>query len=619
MSEPASPVGAIDAWKSIFRLQKFIRPHRGAIGFGLLFLFLQAAAKLAKPWPLKFAFDNILTNDSLDRETTLILVGVASLVVVIAAVDGLLNYLLALVLNKAGRTVVFDVRVALFERIHNVSLQFHARSSAGDLMTRLTSDVKALRVILTESVAQILNSAIFMFGMALLLFWLDWQLALVAYTAAPFLFLTVRYFTPQVRAFSRAERKREGQLSEVVHESLGTMRLSRVFNQEQAVKDRFEEESGASLQFGVAAALKAERVSWIVDVLGATVTAAVLGFGVKRVMDNAITPGDLIVFVSYIRDFWKPMRTSIKHTTKLARASAQIDRVVELLDEDGGVVDQPDAVSAPEFQGALAFNDVTFDYDGGQSVLKGVNLSIAAGEGAAIVGPTGVGKSTLLSLIPRLYDPSSGSIEIDGTDIRAFTLSSLRSQISVVMQESVLLRTSIAENIAYGKPTASRPEIVDAAKKANAHDFIRALPEGYDTTVGERGETLSGGQRQRIAIARAIIRDAPILILDEPLVGLDSESGAAVLDALRELMRGKTVLVITHQLAMIGDDDRVIVLDGGTVVQDGLHRELITQSGKYQQMIDPKPKHPKPVEDAQQNGFRTLRRSRHLQSSLERT
>jgi ATP-binding cassette, subfamily B, bacterial len=293
----------------------------------------------------------------------------------------------------------------------------------------------------------------------------------------------------------------------------------------------------------------------------------------------------LIVFVSYIRNLYKTLRTAAKHVAKITKASAGMERVVELLNVQAQLVDRPDAREAPRFEGEIEFRNVDFEYQPGQPALREINLTIPARQITAIVGPTGSGKTTLVSLIPRLYDPTLGAVLIDGENIQGWTLQSVRSQVGVVLQESVLLQASIAENIAYGRPDASFAEIESAARQANAHEFIMEFPDGYGTEVGERGETLSGGQRQRIAIARAIVRDAPIVILDEPLTGLDAAAAVAVMDALKQLMKDKTVVIITHHLNLAQHADRVVVLADGRIVQQGAQRELLELDGLYRQLF----------------------------------
>jgi len=574
-----------NAWRSVARLRQFLLPHAGALAVALLLLLGEASMDLLKPWPLKLTFDVILKHQSLAGTTLYLLIGVSALAIAIAVLEGLFGYSAAYYLNRAGRTVVFDLRTALFNHIQRLSLQFHNRRSTGDLITRVTSDVKVLRDAMTESVAEILKSALFLVGMGAVLLWLDWRLSLVVVAAAPVLFVAQSIASRRIQERSRAERKREGALASVVHETLGTLRMSRVFTQEDEATRKFHVESAASLESGLAASMTGERFSSMVDILGGVVTAVVLGFGVQRVMAHAITPGTLIVFVSYVRSLYKSLKVTAKHTTRLTKAGAQVERVAELLDVEEGVTDRSGARPAPPIQGTIEFRGVGFEYEPGKTILADIDLVIPARQVTALVGPTGAGKSTLVSLVPRLYDATCGEVSIDGHDIRDWTLRSLRSQISVVLQESVLLQASIAENIAYGRPAAAFEEIEAAARAANAHGFIVALPDGYDTIIGERGETLSGGQRQRIAIARAIVRKAPIVILDEPLTGLDAVAAASVADALDRLMKDKTVIVITHQLSSVQRADQVVVLSDGRIAQQGRHQDLMNADGLYRRLV----------------------------------
>jgi ABC-type multidrug transport system fused ATPase/permease subunit len=438
---------------------------------------------------------------------------------------------------------------------------------------------------MTESVAEILRSTLFLAGMGAVLYWLDRRLSLVVAAAAPVLFVALSVASRRIQERSRAERKREGALASVVHETLGTLRMSRVFTQEDEATRKFHVESAASLESGLAASMAGEWFSSMVDILGGVVTALVLGFGVQRVMSHAITPGTLIVFVSYVRSLYKSLKIAVKHATRLTKAGAQVERVAELLDIKEGVTDRSSAREAPLIHGTIEFRGVRFEYEPGKPILADIDLVIRPRQVTAIVGPTGAGKSTLVSLVPRLFDPTAGEVAIDGHDIREWTLRSLRSQISVVLQESVLLQASIAENIAYGRPDATFDAIEAAALAANAHDFIVALPDGYDTVIGERGETLSGGQRQRIAIARAIVRNAPIVILDEPLSGLDAVAAASVAEALERLTRDKTVIVITHQLSGLQRADQVVVLANGRIAERGRHQDLMNADGLYRRLV----------------------------------
>ena len=575
----------VPAWKTLWLLRRFMLPHHWAIVFGFLLIAAIAAMDLLKPWPLKFVLDKILGRP-LEGSTLRLLVGVAAAIVAIAVLEGLCSYLLVLFLNRAGRTIVFELRTALFDHVQRLSLQFHSRRSTGDVLTRVTSDSKAVRDVLTESLSELMTSALFIVGMGVVLVWLDWQLALVGLGGFPLLLVALRHFSGRIREYSRAERHREGMLASIAHEALATVRLSRAFAREDQAKKRFEAESAASLESGFAAALAEERFGWLADVLAAVVAAAALAFGVYRVHQGAITAGTLVVFVSYIRGFYKPLRSGIKNANKISRAAGRVERILELLDVKEEVNDLDWAYQAPRLVGRVEFREVSFAYEPGQPVLEGVDLLVPERQFTALVGPTGAGKTTLVSLVPRLYDPSVGTVSIDTVDVRAFTLRSLRSQISMVLQESVLLSASVAENIKYGRPSASHAEVVAAATAANAHDFITALPDGYETELGERGETLSGGQRQRIAIARAIVRDTPIVILDEPLAGLDATSAAAVLGALEWLVEQKTLIVISHDLSLVQRADQIAVVDEGRVVEVGSHLELLNAGGLYRRLYD---------------------------------
>jgi ABC-type multidrug transport system fused ATPase/permease subunit len=548
------------------RLRRFVAPHWRVLVLGLALLAGVAAMDLLTPWPLKIVFDNIL-GKPLEGANLRLLILVAVAVVAIPAIEGLFSYLLVYFLNRAGRVIVFDIRAALFDHVQRLSLQYHSRRSTGDLLARLTSDTKQISSVFTDWMADLLNSTLFVFGMGVVLIVLDWQLGLITIASMPILFVALRRFAWRIREFSRQERAREGALATIAHEALGTVKLSHAFGYEEIARRRFQHESAESLRSGVAAALNEERFGWVTDVLAGAAVAAVLFVGTKRVADGGISPGTLIVFVSYARAFYKPMRSATKNATRITRAVASVERVLELLEVKEGITDAPGAREAPPLRGKIAFRNVSFAYDAGEPVLEDVTLDIPAGKVTAVVGPTGAGKSTLTALIPRLYDPNEGAVLVDGVDVREYTVRSLRAQVSVVLQESVLLSASIAENIAYGRPSARFVEIVAAAKAASADGFIRELPQGYDTIIGERGETLSGGQRQRIAIARALLRDAPILILDEPLAGLDVEAAAAVLDGVRRRSAGKTLIVITHDPALAAQADEVVVVDGGHVAQ----------------------------------------------------
>ncbi len=583
---PAKPEDTGTAWRMIKRLSVFARPHWVTLALSFVMLFGLTAAELLRPWPLKIALDTIIDEPALQGSALYWLIGTVALVIGAAFMEGLFTFAQVYFVNRAGKTIVFDIRAALFDHIQELSLQYHSRRRSGDLMTRVTGDVKTIRDVLTSSLVEVTASVVLLLSMAGVLFWLDWQLALVALAGTPVGYVLLLRYSSRIKHIARAERRSEGNLASVLHETLGSIRLTRIFGGEEAARDKFRFEANASLESGVAAQLTSERFSWVMEVLGSLITAAVFAFGVQRVISGALTPGELVIFVTYIRNYFRPMKKAVQHANKISRAVPSAERVVELLDVETGVSDLPGAVAAPRLQGRIEFRGVSFGYETDQTVLRDIDLTIPVGQITAVVGPTGGGKSTLLSLIPRLYDPGRGAVLIDGRNVQQYTLASLRAQISMVLQESVLFQASVGDNIAYGNVAASFEEIVAAAKAANAHDFITALPEGYDTVLGERGDTLSGGQRQRIAIARAMIRNAPILILDEPLSGLDAEAATAVMEALERLIAGKTVIMVTHVLTTVQRADRVVVLEHGRVVQEGPTAELMTAEGRLRDLLD---------------------------------
>jgi ABC-type multidrug transport system fused ATPase/permease subunit len=540
---------------------------------------------LLKPWPVKLAIDYVIVKELLQGNTLIVLIAVGAAVILITALDGLFVYLSAYLLNRSGRMIGFDLRNACFDHVHRLSLQFHHYRSTGDLLMRITGDVKSLRDIFSEEIAEVVMNLVFLVGMLGVLLWQDWRVALILLAGAPILSLALFWFTYQIKEYSRMERKREGALATVLHEALTTIRLNRVYNREDDAKKKFKTESAATVQSGFAAEMTEERFGWLVEVLGAALTAAVLAFSVQQVMAGLMSLGTLTLFVHYANTFYKPLRSVIKHSNRITKASVRAERVVELLETSEGVVDLPGARPAPRFRGAVEFRSVRFAYEPGRPALTDVQLTIKPHQRVAFVGSTGSGKTTLASLIPRLYDPTEGSVLIDGRDIREYTLDSLRAQVSVVLQESVLQKASIAENIGYGRPSATMEEIIAVAEAANAHEFIMALPQGYDTIVGERGDTLSGGQRQRIAVARAMIRNAPILILDEPVTGLDAAAAATVMDAIERLVQGKTTIIITHDLPIVQRADLLVVLENGRIVQQGTHAQLKEVNGRYRELF----------------------------------
>ena len=580
-AKEAPAARSMSTWQIAKRLGYFAGPHKLSLGFGFLMLVMQGIMDLAKPWPLAYSVDSVVTEDNLQGTALYTLFAAGGSIVLVTVLEGLFSYIRVMIVNRAGRTIVRDIRGAMFEHVQKLSLQFHSRRRSGDLLLRVSADVQALQKTFTDDFIEILSSAVFLIGLSVIMLYIDWQTGLLAIAGLPLLFTFIKRYSSEIRNYTAQQRQREGALASIFHEALGSTRLTRVFNREGSVRNKFEVESAEALELGLRATLREERFTWSVDVLGSVLTGAVLIFSVYRAQAGLISAGELFLLFFYARTFYRPIRTSIKNASRVWRSLAQAERIIDVLDTEYGVVDNTSSTPAPRFKGEIEFRDVAFSYDDDVALMQGVNLKLPAGSITAIIGPTGAGKTTLVSMVPRLYDPLAGQVLIDGRDIRGYTLESLRDQISVVLQETTLLYATVAENIAYGKPGAGLDEVEMAAWIAGAHEFIKELPKGYNTEVGERGETLSGGQRQLIAISRAIIRDAPIVILDEPMNGLDPVSAVQVRDGLHGLMEGRTVLLITHNLALLDLADYVVVVDNGRIAQQGTPQELRAREGIF--------------------------------------
>jgi subfamily B ATP-binding cassette protein MsbA len=416
------------------------------------------------------------------------------------------------------------------------------------------------------------------------MFYLNWKFTLVALSVAPALFVVVMVYTRRIKKATRAVRRKEGEIASEVEETLSAIRVVKAFAREDYELKKLEAESIEQVGVALRARSLKARLTPIVDVIVAIGTCLVLWFGAKFVLAGSLSAGSLVVFILYLGKMYKPMQELSKATDTYTKAAIGYERVQEILEAEDEVKDIRGAKRAPRFEGHIEFEEVSFCYENDSPVLNNVSFEIKPGQVAALVGPTGAGKSSIISLIPRFYEPNSGTIKIDGTDVKQFRQRSLREQISFVLQDTMLFRAPVWQNIAYGKPEASREEIIRAAEMANAAEFIDKMPEGYDTVLGERGMTLSGGQRQRIAIARAVIRNAPILILDEPSSGLDANSEKQVFDALDKLMKDRTTIVIAHRLSTIQNADVIFVIDDGAIVEQGTHDQLMKSGGLYSEL-----------------------------------
>ena len=577
-------------------IEELLRPYRGWLAIILLATAVETAMGLAAPWPLKIVLDNVIGGDPspgwlrqianwLPGDGVMQTAAFAAIsTVIIAAVGAVASYLDNYYTESVGQWVANDLRVRVYDHLEHLPLAYYDTHQTGTLLSTITDDIATIQGFASSATLGIVVDLLTIAGMLGLMFWLNWDFALIAVGVAPFLLLFVVRFRKAVKKATREVRRRESDMVGVVQQGLESIRVVNAFGRQELEEEHLQEASRAAVQ----AALKARGVkSLLSPVVAVTVsfcTAFVLWRGASLVLASAMTAGSLTVFLSYLHKFFKPVQDLAKMTGTIAQAAVGVERVRGILDIDMSIPERPDAREPGRLEGAIEFDRVAFAYDPASPVLKSVTFSIRAGQFVGIVGTTGSGKSTVVSLIPRFYDPTAGRVLIDGVDIRDYKLQGMRDQIGFVLQDTVLFRGTIRENIAYGRPDAAEKEIVEAARLANAHEFIARMPDGYHTQVGERGLTLSGGQRQRIGIARAVIRNSPILILDEPTAALDSESEKVVIEALERVMKGRTVITIAHRLSTIRDADKIVVLKDGRVAEQGSHDELLALGGDYAEL-----------------------------------
>jgi len=577
-------------------IRELLKPHVAALTLGFIAVIGEGIANLLEPWPLKIVLDSVLRSransgwlnqviqSTVGDDKLGILQFACVAVLGIAILDAVSSYTEKYFTTSVSQWVTHDLRRTLYSRIQQLSLSYHDHKRSGDLISRVTSDIDAIQSFINTALLGALINLITLAGMVVVMFYLNWRFTLIALSVAPVLFLVVYSYTRRIKNASREVRKKEGEIISVIEEVLSSIRVVKAFAREDYERRRLEEESLESVEIGLRARGLKAKLSPLVDIIVAVGTCLVLWFGARLVLSGSLSPGSLVVFILYLGKMYKPMQELSKMTDAYSKALVGYERIQEVLETDKEVKNLPGAVPAQRFKGKIEFDHVDFSYAPENPILRDVSLTIEPGQLAALVGPTGAGKTTIISLIPRFYDPVCGVIKIDGIDVRQYRQKSLRQQISFVLQETVLFHAPIWKNIAYGKPEANRSEILRAAERANADEFIQKLPDGYDTMLGERGMTLSGGQRQRIAIARAIIRDTPILILDEPTSGLDAASEKLVFDALDCLVEGKTSIVIAHRLSTIRRADVIFVIKDGRIAESGTHDELLKTGGLYSEL-----------------------------------
>jgi ATP-binding cassette, subfamily B, bacterial len=577
------------------RVLKYYRVFTSATLLGLIFSLASIGLNLLKPWPLKFIVDEILRPNSVFRQDNTLFVRIAdviapvkwtvlevcALLVFIQLFWGLCNYASNYIFVKAGLQALLKLRTELYSHLQRLSLKFHDTRRSADSSFRVAYDSQAIQTIYNKGFTNIFASGLTLVGTFLVMLRLDWQLTLLSLVIVPFLIATIYFFAKRIRRESTTIQEQESAVLTQVQEGLGAIRMVHAYGREEFEISQFHQQAHGSLRANLRLTITNVKSALVISTLIVIGTAAMYYVGTMHVLAGTLSLGSLLVFTAYLLMLYQPLESLTYTAWAMEGATAGARRCFEILDREDDVVDSPDAIAIEKTNGAISFQDVSFGYDSDREILSNVNLEIAPNQIIALVGGTGAGKSTLLSLVPRFYDPNSGRLTLDGRDIREIPKKSLRQQIAIVLQDTLLFSTTARENIAYGRPDATEEEIREAARRAQADEFISQMPDGYESLVGERGGHLSVGQRQRIGIARAFLKNAPILLLDEPTSALDPTTESAIMETIKELMRGRTTIIITHRIATIHNVDQIVVLEGGRVVEQGRGPELVARGGVY--------------------------------------
>ncbi len=567
--------------KNYLRLLKYIKPYIKVLGLAIVCIVVAAGANLYLPWIIRDMIDKVLAEKDM-----VMLNYIAIGIVVTFTIRGIFYYGQSYLVSFVGQRVIIDVRDVLFQKFQRLPLAYFDKRQTGEIMSYLTNDVGAMQSALVDQLIELVTETSILIGSLVMMVYLDWKLSLLTLITIPLVGEAMKLFGRSLKASSHVIQERLADITSLMQESISAIRVVKSFVREGYEIERFHNQNELNFQATMKNVHLTSLLTPTVEFLAAVAVTVIVWFGGYEVVNGKISAGSLVAFLTYAVNLANPVKRISRVYGNIQKAMAAVDRVFAVLDLEETVADRPEAKELPAVKGNIEVKDVTFCYNEGVPALTDINFAAKPGEMIAFVGPSGAGKSTITNLIPRFYDVTEGQIFIDGLDIRDVKLDSLRNQIGIVPQETILFSTTVRENIRYGRLEATDEEVVAAAKAANAHEFIMEMPEGYDTKIGERGLNLSGGQRQRIAIARAILKDPRILILDEATSALDTESEKIVQAALDKLMVGRTTFVIAHRLSTIFQADQIYVIDAGKIVESGTHEELLKLGGLYSNLYN---------------------------------